>query len=68
MEEKYILRDAYECPEGTLPAGTDIIFFRGRFFVNGFPVSTEYNSVFKKIISDDKLVIRKKITKDSFGE
>ena len=68
MEEKYILMDAFECPEGTLAAGSEIIFFRGQFYVNGFPVSTAYNSILKRVISDEKLVYKRKITKNSFGE
>ncbi len=54
MNEKYVLIKPYECNYGTLPEGSDIIYFRGQFYLNGGPITAVWNSLFKKIIEDDK--------------
>jgi hypothetical protein len=66
MNEKYVLIKPYECSYGTLPEGSDIIYFRGQFYLNGGPIPVEWNSLFKKIIEDDKYVRKVKINKNEF--
>jgi hypothetical protein len=66
MNEKYVLIKPYECGYGTLPEGSDIIYFRGQFYLNGGPIPAVWNSLFKKIIEDDKYVRKVKINKNEF--
>lgn len=66
MDEKYILIKPYECSYGTLPQGSDIIYFRGQFYLNGGPIPQSWNSLFKKIIENDEYVRKVKIQKNEF--
>ena len=52
MNEKYVLIKPYECNYGTLPEGSDIRFFRGQYYLNGGPIPSVWNSLFKKICED----------------
>ena len=66
MNEKYVLIKPYECNYGTLPQGSDIIYFRGQFYLNGGPIPQSWNSLFKKIIENDEYVRKVKIQKNEF--
>ena len=66
MNEKYVLIKPYECSYGTLPEGSDIIYFRGQFYLNGGTIPSTWNSLFKKIIENDEYVKRVKIQKNEF--
>ena len=66
MNEKYVLVKSYDCSYGTLPQGSDIIFFRGQFYLNGGPIPQVWNTLFKKIITDDTYVRKVKIPKNMF--
>ena len=66
MDEKYILIKPYECSYGTLPQGSDIIYFRGQFYLNGGPIPQSWNSLFKQIIENDEYVRKVKIQKNEF--
>ena len=66
MEEKYVLIKPYVCDYGTLPEGSEIIFFRGQFYLNGGPIPQVWNTLFNKIIEDDNYVRKLKILKNTF--
>ena len=66
MNEKYVLIKPYECSYGTLPEGSDIIFFRGQFYLNGGPIPSVWNSLFKKIIADNEYVKKVTIHRNEF--
>ena len=66
MNEKYVLIKPYECNYGTLPEGSDIIYFRGQFYLNGGPISSSWNSLFKQIIENDEYVKKVEIQKNEF--
>ena len=66
MDEKYVLIKPYPCKYGTLPEGTEVIYFRGQFYVNGGPIPNTYNDIFLKLIEDDEYVRMVKIPKNTF--
>jgi hypothetical protein len=66
MNEKYVLIKPYDCNYGTLPEGSEIIFFRGQFYLNGGPIPQVWNTLFKKIISDETYVRKVRIPKNMF--
>jgi len=66
MNEKYVLIKPYECSIGTLPEGTEIILFRGNFYVNGGMVAPSFKSILSKIIADSDYVKAVKINKNEF--
>ena len=66
MNEKYVLIKPYECQYGTLPSGSEIIYFRGQFYLNGGPIPQVWNGMFKKIIEDDNYVRKYTINKNEF--
>jgi hypothetical protein len=66
MNEKYVLIKPYECSYGTLPEGSDIIFFRGQFYLNGGPIPSVWNSLFKKIIENKEYTKKLIIEKNEF--
>lgn len=66
MEKKYVLIKPYECQYGTLPEGSEIIWFRGQFYVNGGPVPPSFNDILLKVIKDKNYVREMKITKNEF--
>lgn len=66
MNEKYILIKPFEAGEGTLPEGSEIIYFRGQFWVNGGPAPTYYNTMLKKLITNPEYVRKAKIPKNMF--
>ena len=66
MNEKYVLIKPYECNYGTIPQGSDIIYFRGQFYLNGGPIPTVWNSLFNKIIENDEYVKKVKIHRNEF--
>lgn len=66
MNEKYVLIKPYECNYGTLPEGSEIIFFRGQFYLNGGPIPPVWNTLFKKIIADTSYVRKVAIPKNTF--
>lgn len=66
MDEKYVLIKPYPCQYGTLPEGTEVIYFRGQFYVNGGPIPNTYNDIFLKLIEDDEYVRMVKIPKNMF--
>lgn len=66
MEKKYVLIKPYECQYGTLPEGSEIIWFRGQFYVNGGPVPPSFNDILAKVIKDRNYVKEMKIVKNEF--
>ena len=66
MEKKYVLIKPYECQYGTLPEGSEIIWFRGQFYVNGGPVPHSFNDILAKVIKDRNYVKEMKIVKNEF--
>lgn len=66
MNEKYVLIKPYQAGEGTLPEGSEIIYFRGQFWVNGGPVPPSYNGMLGKVIKNPEYVRKVKITKNQF--
>lgn len=55
MEKKYIFIKPYTTEQGTIPEGSDIIFFRGRVFINGGMCHPAYESILRNIVEDDAL-------------
>ena len=66
MQKKYVLIKPYECQYGTLPEGSEIIWFRGQFYVNGGPVPPSFNDILVKVIKDKTYVKEMKIIKNEF--
>jgi len=66
MDEKYVLIKPYTCGYGTLPEGSEIIYFRGQFYLNGGPIPQTWNKLFSDIISDETYVRKVKIIKNEF--
>ena len=66
MDKKYVLIKPFECQYGTLPEGSEIIWFRGQFYVNGGPVPPSFNDILMKVIKDKSYVKEMKIIKNEF--
>lgn len=66
MDEKYVLIKPYVCSYGTLPEGTEIIYFRGQIWVNGGPIPPSYNGMFLDLIGNSEYVRKVKIQKNTF--
>jgi len=66
MDEKYVLLKPYDAGEGVLPEGTEIVYFRGQFWVNGGPVPTSYNRMLGDLIKNEEYVKKMKIIKNTF--
>ena len=66
MNEKYVLIKPFVAGEGTLPEGSEIIYFRGQFWVNGGPVPTSYNRMLGDLIKNEEYVKKMKIIKNEF--
>ncbi len=66
MQEKYVLIKEYTCPSGTLPIGTEIIFFRGQVYVNGGSIPSSYNYIFVDLAKNPQYVRKVKIQKNEF--
>lgn len=66
MDEKYVLIKPYDAGEGVLPEGSEIIYFRGQFWVNGGPVPPSYNSMLGKLIKNNEYVKKMKLIKNTF--
>ena len=66
MNEKYVLIKPFDAGEGVLPEGSEIIYFRGQFWVNGGPVPTSYNRMLSDLIKKDEYVRKVKIPKNMF--
>ena len=66
MDEKYVLIKPFVAGEGTLPEGSEIIYFRGQFWVNGGPVPTSYNRMLGDLIKNEEYVKKMKIIKNEF--
>ena len=66
MDKKYVLIKPFECQYGTLPEGSEIIWFRGQFYVNGGPVPPSFNDILAKVIKDKTYVKEMKIIKNEF--
>ena len=66
MDKKYVLIKPFECQYGTLPEGSEIIWFRGQFYVNGGPVPPSFNDILTKVIKDKNYVKEMKIIKNEF--
>lgn len=52
---RFRLIQEYTCPDGTLPAGSEIDILGDRMFFNGGMVQPQYYDVLAELISDDKL-------------
>lgn len=66
MNEKYVLIKPYECQYGTIPSGSEIIYFRGQVWVNGGPIPNTYNDIFLELIRNDEYVRKIRIAKNQF--
>ena len=66
MNEKYVLIKEFKAGEGTLPEGSEIIYFRGQFWVNGGPAPQYYNGMLGKLIKNPEYVRKAKISKNMF--
>ena len=55
MQERWIFKKAFSNNEGTIPLGTEINFFRGQVFMNGYMVSPAYRKIIENFINDEKL-------------
>ncbi len=66
MDEKYVLIKPYECSYGTLPEGSEIVYFRGQVWVNGGPVPPSFNGMFIELIKNNEYVRKVKINKNEF--
>ena len=66
MDEKYVLLKPYNAGEGVLSEGTEIVYFRGQFWVNGGPVPTSYNRMLGDLIKNEEYVKKMKIIKNTF--
>jgi hypothetical protein len=66
MDEKYVLLKPYNAGEGVLAEGTEIVYFRGQFWVNGGPVPTSYNRMLGDLIKNEEYVKKMKIIKNTF--
>ena len=55
MEKKYVFIKPYQTDMGTIPMGTEIIFFRGLMYMNGGIVQPSYVGIIQRVIDDDKL-------------
>jgi hypothetical protein len=66
MNEKYVLIKPYECQYGTIPSGSEIIYFRGQVWVNGGPIPNTYNDIFLELIRNDEYVRKVRIAKNQF--
>ena len=66
MNEKYVLIKPYTCQYGTIPSGSEIIYFRGQVYVNGGPIPNSYNDIFLNLIQDDDYVKKVTIHKNEF--
>jgi hypothetical protein len=64
MKEKYVLTKPYTCSYGTLPEGSEIIYFRGQMWVNGGPIPSSFNDIFLDLIKDKEYVTKMKITQN----
>lgn len=66
MDEKYVLIKPFVCNYGTLPTGTEIIYFRSQFYVNGGPIPSSYNYIFSDLVNNSEYVRKYKIEKNTF--
>ena len=66
MNEKYVLIKPYECQYGTIPTGSEIIYFRGQVWVNGGPIPNTYNDIFLELMRNDEYVRKVRIPKNQF--
>lgn len=64
MEEKFVLTKPYECEYGTLPIGTEIIYFRGQVYVNGGPIPNVWNQMFLELVNNEEYGVKMKIIKN----
>ena len=55
MRRKYIFVKAYKTNEGVIPAGTEIIIFRGNVYMDGGLVHPAYQRMLIDLLSDEKL-------------
>lgn len=55
MRKKYIFIKDYKTPEGTIPKGTEIIYFKDGFYMNGYLVSPAYMNIFGKILTNQNI-------------
>lgn len=55
MRKKYVFIKDYKTAEGTIPKGTEIVYFKNGFYMNGYLVSTAYMDVFGKVLTDPNL-------------
>lgn len=54
-QRKFILIKPYSCEFGTLKEGDEIILFRNVVYYNGGMVMGGYQSLLKRLITDDNL-------------
>lgn len=66
MNEKYVLIKPYVCQYGTIPTGSEIIYFRGQVWVNGGPIPNTYNDIFLELMRNDEYVRKVRIPKNQF--
>jgi hypothetical protein len=54
-QKKYIFKESYKTNEGTIPAGSEIILFRGFVYMNGGMIHLAYQKMIKNIINNTEL-------------
>lgn len=55
MNEKYVFIKPYTNSEGTIPEGTEIMYLRGNYYMNGGLIAPSYQGLFVNLIGNDKL-------------
>ena len=54
-QKKYVFKQPYESPNGTIPEGMEIILFHGHVYANGGICDSYSSGLLMHIINDDKL-------------
>ena len=66
MEEKYLLVKDCHIDGGTLKQGTEIMTFRGGYYVNGCIVAPSYYPSIRKLLEDPSNYKKYKLDKNVF--
>ena len=54
-QKKYVFIKAYQTLEGTIPEGSELIYFRERYFLNGGMLHPAYHSKMEAIVTNPTL-------------
>ena len=66
MEEKYVLLKNCQIDGGVLSQGTEIMTFRGGYYVNGCIVAPIYYPSIRKVLEDPSNYKKYRIEKNTF--